>query len=151
MPLPTRIILSYFGAAVVAYAVQLFPFPGVIVMFLFAGFWVSLILNAMLIHLAFAAITKQIPRLWLLMPVLAYGAWFGFQGVEWVKTSRALESNNYVSSPIPADADLLFEKDDPFAVVAKEYLVGGRVFSGDYEIQIIQPHEPHLRTLAIAK
>jgi hypothetical protein len=136
---PFRIIGAYLAAAAVVYVANLFPIPGVILMIMAGGLWVSLILNAMLIHLSGAAFTGRIPRAWLLMPIGAYSAWIGFLAMDQLNLSRQLQVTNRIDVSVPTDLDLVFDKGDPFAVTAKEFIVGGRVFAGDYEIQIIHP------------
>jgi hypothetical protein len=132
------IIGRYLAAAAVVCVAQWIPYTGAILMFLFAFVWVALILNAMLIHLTYVAVIGKIPRLWLLLPGLVYGGWVGFQEFQNIQTAqrvRELEASNHIDQPIPPNLDLVFDKDDPYAVAVKKLIVGGRVFAGDFEIQ----------------
>lgn len=137
-PLAVRIIAGYLIAASVVYAAEVFPYTGIFLMFIFGAFWVSVILNVMLLHLAFAAATKDIPRTWLFVPLVAYGAWFGFYTANAIPIDRKIklfEAENRIDSEIPADLDLVFDDDARlFAISVKEIVVGGPVFVGDHEI-----------------
>jgi hypothetical protein len=140
MPLAVRIVGSYAIAIVVVLALEWFPLTGVVLMMLLGPLWVSLLVNAMLIHLGVAALRGQISRTWLTAPIAVYGAWIVWVAQANVRaqaTMRALEASNVVTEPVAQDADLLFEKDDEFAAAVKKFVRGGRVFAGLHEIQVI--------------
>jgi hypothetical protein len=135
-----RILLSYLAVAAAVYVAQLLPVPGVFLTMMLAGLWISIILNLMLLHLARSAITRDIPRAWLLLPVLVYGAFGGFQVVQHLQASRELnelESANHIDGPVARSLDLMFEKGDRFAFSARKFILSGQVFAGDSEIQAI--------------
>lgn len=146
-----RILSSYLLLAAVVYAAQLFTIPGIYLMFMGAALWVSLILNAMLLHMAMAAATGTIARSWLLLPGIVYGTWAAFAGVHEIYLAHKihkLEALNHLDAAIPGDLDLLFDpapgnstQKDYLAIEFKKYAVGGRVFLGDYELQILQAEE----------
>lgn len=151
----SRIIGSYLILAAIVYVAQLFTLPGIYLMFMGAALWVSLILNTMLLHVTIVAAIGKISRSWLILPGIVYGAWAAFavgHEIYLAHKIHKLEALNHIDAAIPADLDLVFDpapgnsihKDD-LAVAVKKYVVGGRVFLGDYELQVLQSEEKNAR------
>ncbi len=134
----SRIILIHVGAAVAVYLAERFPLTGLMLMMFGGPYWVSIIANLMLPHIALATLGRRIPIAWLVLPIGAYGAWFGAWWQQRAVAWRQMPSSE-LSVRVPATMDLVFDANDRFAVPVKEYVVGGRVFAGEYEIQAIRP------------
>jgi len=43
-----------------------------------------------------------------------------------------------LTAPIGGTIDLVFDPNVDLAVSAKKYIVGGRIFAGDYEMVVVQ-------------
>ena len=156
-PTTLRFFRNYGITLVVVSALIWFPVTGFFLTFLTLGLLPSLICNAFLIHLAYAAWTKKFSRAWLAVPIACYVVWLG-----WVigKTyavaleKSKLESENHVTGSIPQNVTLVFPKGDlEFARRAKRHLAPSvRVFDGSIELSTIkatqmlcmlaQPHDP---------
>ena len=87
--LPVCIVLGYMAAAIFIYLLESASLiTGAILMMFVGPLWISLVLNLMLLHLAVAALGGQILRLWLILPIAAYGAtWAYYFHVQNAQTS----------------------------------------------------------------
>jgi hypothetical protein len=108
--------LVFFLATAAIAALQAFPPTGIVLMFMLAMFWSVLLVNAGMIGTAFEAMSGRVSRLWLLLPVAFYGAYYAFA----VSDHRALASltarydaaNARVSVPFDsAGQALVFDND----------------------------------------
>ena len=87
-----KIVLVYIAIVVVIFVLQLIPATGIAMMFFLGPFWISAVVHIMMIHLALVAAGNDIPRAWLLLPGLFYGAGLGLFGFTyWRATVEALE------------------------------------------------------------
>jgi hypothetical protein len=66
------IILFYLFLAGAIYALQAFPYTGVILMLFVAPFWIGILVHVLMLHLAVMAVPGWISRAWLLIPALYY-------------------------------------------------------------------------------
>ena len=67
--------------------------------------------------------------------------WSAFVAHDYIKASReiaARESISNLTAPIGGTIDLVFDPNVDLAVSAKKYIVGGRIFAGDYEMVVVQ-------------
>jgi hypothetical protein len=70
------IVLAYFFLGGAIYLLQLFPVPGIFVMFLGAILWIGLLVHVAMAHLAIASLFGLISRAWIAIPIVFYGAGF---------------------------------------------------------------------------
>ena len=134
-----RLVRNYAIALVVVAALIWFPITGFWLTILTFGLLPSLVCNLFLIHLAIAAGTGSLPRGWLAVPILCYGAWLGW--LIWQTRAidleiGAIEGENRVAGPIERNATLVFPQHDELAVRAKRHLAAPlRVFMGPIELK----------------
>ena len=64
------------------YALQTFPFIGIVLMFMLAKFWSVALINAGMIGTAIEALTGRVSRWWLVLPVAFYGGYFAFAAAD---------------------------------------------------------------------
>jgi hypothetical protein len=145
-PASLRFFRNYGIALAVVSALIWFPVTGFFLTFLTLGLLPSLICNAFLIHLAYAAWTKKFPRAWLAVPIACYGAWLGWAVLKNWDTYREksqLESENHVTGSIPQSVTLVFPEGDlEIARRAKRHLAPSvRVFDGSIELSAIKANE----------
>ena len=146
-------IVSWYAAAIAAVMVILAT-PGVddVALFFLGALWVSVLLNALAIHLATGAIFGGLPRVCLIIPMAAYATWFA---AYWTITMQpgnsavSLESQNRIDIAVPSELPLLFDDDDHnFARTVKTYVLGGPVFAGNYEMVVLQNCGRRFRNVA---
>jgi hypothetical protein len=66
------LLLAYILAGAAIYAIQLSPFPGIILIALAAPFWIGLLVHIAMLHLAWLAIRGPISKAWLALPIGFY-------------------------------------------------------------------------------
>lgn len=136
-----RIIRNYLLAAAAVCLLSLFPYTGIILMIFMGPLWASLLINAMMIHLTLRTVLSNHPKIWLAIPICFYAVWATYYATRSYSDKNALrsfESLNRIDEKIPQAVDLIFDKDDPLAPAVKKVVIGGRVFAGNFEIQVIQ-------------
>jgi hypothetical protein len=77
--------------AVIVIFAMLAPWTGLFLPLLGGMYWLSLILDVMLIHLTVAALMRQIDRRWIAVPLLCALAWIGYTltDYEWAKSVQS--------------------------------------------------------------
>jgi hypothetical protein len=71
--------------------------------------------------------------------------WLIIFAVQSLKTSKeiaSLNAANEILSPIPENVDLIFDQNDPLAIDAKKYIIGSRVFAGEFEVAVSHGTKP---------
>ena len=138
-PRPERLVYGHLTAAAIVGVLQLHPATGIWLMIMMGPFWISIILNSMVINLGLLALKDPRYQRLGIVPVVVYGAWFAFYGYEYMQIRgkiETLEAVNRLTAPVPADVDLVFQPDDRLAMDVRQYIGGGgRVFQGDDEIR----------------
>lgn len=107
------IVLTYGFIGGAIYLLQLFPYTGILVMFLGAIIWIGLVVHLAMAHLAISALFGAIPRTWLAVPIVFYGGGFALHllSVRLVSNEvAAIESAN-AASAIKAEPPLSFLAD----------------------------------------
>jgi hypothetical protein len=147
-----RIVAWYASAIAAAVVILATPSVGDVALFFLGAFWVSVLLNALAIHLAAGAIFGGLPRICLIIPTAAYVTWFAAYLAITVQPGNnvaSLESENRVDIAVPNDLPLLFSDDDhKFASTVKTYVLGGPVFAGNYEMVVLQDCGRRFRNVA---
>jgi hypothetical protein len=137
-----RLVRNYGIALIVVAALIWFPFTGFWLTILTLGLLPSLVCNLFLIHLAIAAGTGGLPRGWLAVPILCYGAWLGWLVWQTHTIDReisTIEGENRVAGPIEQNVTLVFPKDDELAIRARRHLAPPlRVFMGPIELPAVK-------------
>jgi hypothetical protein len=122
-----RLVLRYTGA--MAATVALWALPPTGLLLLIAGmvgswtmFLLGIVLNAMLLHVAYAGVRGRIARRWLLLPALVYGAFAFYAGFGFLRARslrheiEAQAAVDYARVPARNPALLLVAGDDTFDV-----------------------------------
>jgi hypothetical protein len=104
------IVLAYLFVGGAIYLLQLFPYTGIVVMFLGAFLWIGLLVHLAMAHLAIAALFGTIPRVWLAAPIVFYGGGFALHllSVRLVDDEAAAIETANAASAIKAEPPLSF-------------------------------------------
>ncbi len=128
---------KYGLALAVAAALTYFPVTGFFLPFFTGGLLPALICNLFLLHLVYLAYWRRIGLVWLLVPIVCYGAW-----LHWVIGKNAaadeekarLENENHITEPIDKNMTLMFPENDSLAIRSRRHLLAPvRVFMGPIE------------------
>ena len=108
--------LWFFAATLLVYLLQRFPLTGIFLMVVGAAFWSIILINLGVIGIGFEALTGKVSRLWLVVPLLYFGAYH----LAYSRDQTTLKElrgeyarfNNGKSLPFdPATQDLLLDDD----------------------------------------
>ena len=119
------------------------PVTGIFVMMLGAGapLWISLVVNAMLLHVGLSAFSAGNSRWRLLLPILAYGAYFGAIAAvrhDGIQQIEHYERGSELSEVVSADTPLVFEDrgDRPLAAAVMRLSTKHTIFVGIFRLVI---------------
>jgi hypothetical protein len=117
--------LWFFVVMVPVFLLQVFPVPGVILMFLLAPFWSIPLLNLGLIGIAFEAATGRVARLWLIVPCAFFGVYWSVAATENLALMRLTASydaaNANIRIPFNPEKDALVFADEMLDSLIREY------------------------------
>ena len=88
------------AAFVTLLLLQVFPIPGILLMMLQAGLACGLLVHVFLFILFSEAVAGRVPRFFMVIPVMAYGAYysaFGLQMQQMAQSSAELRASKAVS------------------------------------------------------
>lgn len=114
MRLPFPISIAFFFLAFVGYLLQLSPLIGVFLMLFAAPYWSVLLINAGFVGIAVEAGFGLVHRLWLALPILWFGIYAGFVGMERLEfrdQAKALTRANAAALPNPRPSGIVIEGD----------------------------------------
>src|SRR5712671_5177470 len=80
-----RLIWRYLLAVALIVILQILPQTGVILMMLGAMVWPAALVNLMLLHLGFRAVTGGIERGWIALPLAVYIGWAAVSGLGYMQ------------------------------------------------------------------
>lgn len=144
MPNLPKSLLAFVMTAVV-YLLQAFPLTGIILMMLAAPFWSVILINLGFIGIGVEALSGQVPRRWLLLPL----AWFSGYAAFALVSHRAIDQLDAEIRRHNAGKTLLFSSSDTAIVIEQQNNASSGIttaFIREYDIPVVYETNRNYKT-----